>query len=105
MNTNAPDHTTRRQFLQTTAAVGLAAAAAAPALADGAPAPASERLQVGMIGIGGRGAGLLSELLSSAQIDVVAVCDIDPRRLVSAAALVADVKNKRPAEAADFRKV
>jgi len=69
---------TRRTFLKASAAA-LAAPAIIPASAiggDGRPAP-SERIHIGGIGIGGNGSGHLSRHLSSAETQVVAVCDVD----------------------------
>jgi predicted dehydrogenase len=70
----------RRQFLQTGAAA-LAAPAIVPATALGkpsAPAP-SERITIGIIGLGSRGFNLIDELLQLQDVQIVAVCDVDER--------------------------
>ncbi len=74
----------RRRFLHTAAAGGLLAAGLRPALAQ--PTAARERLRLGIIGTGLRGQVLLQELLRRDDVDVVALCDIEPRMLQRALA-------------------
>ncbi len=76
---------TRRRFLHR--AAGLAAVAAAPNIVPatalglgGRPAP-SERLVLGAIGMGGMGRHDLGNFLGEADVQVVAVCDVDASRL------------------------
>jgi len=70
----------RRRFLQS-----AAAAAAAPyvltSTALGAPdrAPASERITLAGIGLGGQGRGNLGAFLGQGDMQVVGVCDVDSR--------------------------
>ena len=73
-----PIRLTRRDFLRT-----AAAAAAAPYVitsaalgAEGRPA-ASNRIVMGAIGLGGMGSGDLSGFLGKAEVQMVAVCDVD----------------------------
>ena len=69
---------TRRRFLQSSAAA-IAAPSIIPASAlgrEGRPAP-SERVTVGLIGLGSRGFNLLDEFLQHADAQVVALCDVD----------------------------
>ncbi|MEN6425361.1 MAG: Gfo/Idh/MocA family oxidoreductase [Phycisphaerales bacterium] len=72
----------RRDFLRSSAAVGagLALPAIVPASVFGAEAP-SERITVGSIGVGRMGTGDLTEALGIKQVQVVAVCDLDSRRV------------------------
>jgi predicted dehydrogenase len=72
----------RRDFLRTSAAVGtgLAFPAIVPASVFGAEAP-SERITVGCIGVGRMGTGDLGEALGFKQVQVVAVCDLDSKRV------------------------
>ncbi len=71
---------TRRGFLRR-AGGAIAGAVAAPgiitsgALGDAARAPASERVTLGHIGVGGRGGGLLRGFLGLGDVQSVAVCD------------------------------
>jgi predicted dehydrogenase len=79
-------HLTRRQFVKT-----AAAACAAPLIipasawgAEGNPAP-SERITVGMIGVGRQAKYLnLKQFLRMPDVQVVAVCDVDSWRLANA---------------------
>ncbi|WP_158261335.1 MULTISPECIES: Gfo/Idh/MocA family protein [Pirellulaceae] len=64
---------TRRKFISTSAAV-----AAAPSIfTSTAKAAPSERITVGVIGLGSRGFNLLDDLLTSPDAQIVAVCDVD----------------------------
>ena len=70
--------TSRREFLR-----GAAAAAAAPWIvpasalgADGTPPP-SDRLTMGLIGVGCMGSGHLGRLAGDRDIQLLAVCDVD----------------------------
>ena len=78
---------TRREFIKK-AAQGAAAAslipAFVPARALGAEdkAPASERLGMGFIGVGGMGSGHLGAFLGRRECEILAVCDVyEPHRL------------------------
>lgn len=73
---------TRRSFVRTSTALG-AAAAAAPLLAPSRILGANERLNIGVIGVGGRGE---SDLAGVASENIVALCDVDEARLGTAAA-------------------
>jgi len=72
---------TRRSFIKGAAAAGLAAAfpAIVPASAlgrAGRPAP-SDRIVMGCIGVGSQGTGNMHNFLGKAEVQVVAVCDVD----------------------------
>jgi hypothetical protein len=74
----------RRQFIRRTLAAGgaLALPTFIPASAlgrNGAVAP-SERIVMGAIGVGGRGGGDLGWLLGEADVQMVAVCDVQKKR-------------------------
>ena len=66
---------TRRQFQQTAVALS-AAALAMPAPAANHVAP-SEKIALGVIGLGSRGFNLLDEFLQLPDCRIVAVCDVD----------------------------
>ena len=74
----------RRRFLQRAAAAGglVAAPYAITSAALGAPSrsPASERIVMGGIGLGGRGGGDLRWLLGEQDVQFVAVCDVKGQR-------------------------
>lgn len=67
----------RRQLLLATAA-GLSLAAGSGAVRALAPASTRSRLRLGMIGTGLRGQVLLRELLRRDDVEVAALCDIEP---------------------------
>ena len=80
--------TTRRQFLQSAAAAGLAAATPL-ARASIVRRGANERLGVGFIGVGSRGAGHMREVKAARDLygfplDLVAVCDAYRPRVLEA---------------------
>ncbi|MBA7560723.1 hypothetical protein ES708_02353 [subsurface metagenome] len=67
-------HVNRRQFLKASA-VGIAAPYVVPASVFGATAP-SNRLNLGIIGCGGKGHSLTRRFCSNDDVQVVAVCDV-----------------------------
>jgi predicted dehydrogenase len=86
---------TRRDFLKRTTAAAAAAAAAphiitGSALGAGPVPPASERVALGHIGVGGRGRALLGAFLGIAGARSVAVCDAFTSRREAAAKVVDD---------------
>jgi predicted dehydrogenase len=72
------DRLSRRSFLHTTAAAGAALATGVLFAGDKKP-PASERLQVGVIGVTGQGGGDMNQVVA-AGAEVAALCDVDERR-------------------------
>jgi len=93
----------RRAFLQTT---GVAAALAATGIRDaGANAPASERVRAGFVGVGGRASALLSMFSARPDVEIVALADIDSRRLPKALETVRSASDKTPTTTGDFRRL
>jgi ornithine cyclodeaminase/alanine dehydrogenase-like protein (mu-crystallin family) len=86
----------------TAAAAGLGLAASSTARAA---APASDRVQVGFIGLGGQGTNRLNEFMRQNDVDAAAVCDLDSQHLERAAALVEKQQGRKPATFHDFRKL
>ena len=86
----------RRGFLQSSATLG-AAAVAFPLLKPSRILGANERLNIGAIGVGGRGAG---DLAGVAKENIVALCDVDEGRLDAAA-----TKHKTAKKYLDYRKL
>ena len=82
-------HLTRRRMLK-----GAAAAAAAPyivpasALGRGGAVAPSERITLGVIGVGGRGASHAKAFLSRPDAQVLAVCDVQQKKRLAACRLV-----------------
>ena len=83
----------RREFLLETGVAGLSA----PQLLTAAIRGANERLNIGVIGVGGRGA---ADLAGVSGENIVALCDVDSGRLASAAA-----KHPRAKTYADYRQL
>ena len=81
--TKKTNRLTRRQFLKCSAA----AAAIVPACVLGAEAP-SNRILVGCIGVGRMGLGDMKEVLGFKQARIIAVCDLDSKRVKHARGLV-----------------
>ena len=69
---------TRRKFIKNTAILG-AAASIVPSTTFGI-GKSVEKLNIGMIGVGLRGTNHLKNLLLRDDINIVAICDIDPSR-------------------------
>lgn len=92
----------RRKFIALASGGALATAGpqAAPALGN---ADASDKVRLGFIGLGGRGGGHLLEFKDrfSRETEIVALCDVDSRRLYEASRAV----DGAPAKETDFRKV
>jgi hypothetical protein len=84
----------RRDFLLKTAQAGGAALAAS--LAGPVFGATRERLRLGMIGTGMRGQVLLHELLRRDDVEVAALCDIEPVMLGQALAQVEKAGKPRP---------
>lgn len=92
------DRNSRREFLKG-AGAGLAVGAGLALPARG-QAPAA-KVRYGVIGTGSRGQGHLRAINEILDIEVVAVCDINDRRLQQGSALV----RTRPATYTDYRKL
>ena len=88
----------RRGFLETTGATGLALAGLTAAAAEGAP-DANQRLSVGIVGPGGRGSGLLRtffQVCKEGQAELTAVCDLWSRNRERSSALVKQLGGSGP---------
>lgn len=88
----------RRRFLQSSA-VTAAALQAEPV----GKATASERLRAGVVGAGGRAFSLINSFAKNPNVDVVAIADIDPRRLPRAVERVGKIQGSKPKTTGDFR--
>jgi predicted dehydrogenase len=83
---------TRRSFLRTSV-VATAALTVNRAFAQATPQP----VRLGIIGLGGRGSGLLDTLLRFPGVDIRAVCDLLPDRAQNEARKI-EQRTSRPAE-------
>jgi predicted dehydrogenase len=88
---------TRRSFLQTASAVGLAIAGAPSVVFSKSP---NEKLDIACVGVGGRGGDDLGGVMSQ---NIVAIVDVDARTLAKAGERVQKANGKRPTPYKDFR--
>lgn len=87
----------QRRALLLASAAGLGLAASSGAVRAMAPASTRSRLRLGMIGTGLRGQVLLRELLRREDVEVAALCDIEPLMLAKALAMAEKAGRPRPA--------
>ncbi len=98
---------TRRAFLQSSGALTAGASTLAiPGIARGRP-NAAERIRVAVVGIRGRGGGLVRSLekLADENVEVAALCDVDENVLHARAKECEKVSGKRPAAFVDYREL
>jgi len=93
---------TRREFIKT-AGAGIVASTAPFVITKTRGAPPSDTVNVAVVGVGGRGSGLAEDFARLKHSRLVAVCDVDPKRInrtVKKVSQWADVKTYT-----DFRKL
>ena len=90
----------RRTFLQASAATG--GVLTATGLAKAGP---NERVQVGIMGTGGRALSLIRSFAENKFVEVVALADIDSRRLPQGVAEVEKRQGRKPWTTGDFRRI
>ncbi len=88
----------RRTFLGAAAGAGIAAAQAGPV------AP-SDKVRIGMIGVGGRGRSLLGGFGGLPDVDIAYLCDADQASLERAAQVLERAGRPMPATTSDMREV
>ncbi len=95
----------RRGFLKrSAAAAGLSVAGVMAGMSRAAGQPgANERISVAVMGVGGRGGGLLATFASLPDVDVTYVCDIDQGVLHSRVEKMHKETRHRPQAIQDFR--
>lgn len=94
----------RREFLQSTA-LAATAATSVSALERAAKTAPSERLRAGVVGAGGRAMSLITSFSKNPHVDVVAIADVDSRRLPRAVETVAKIEGHKPRTTGDFRTI
>ena len=97
----------RRRFLTTSAltTAGLPLAGALAAVGANPSVPASEKVRVGLIGVGGMGLGDLATFFLNPEVECPIVCDVDDQRIGAAVAAVEKARGQRPDTVKDFRRV
>ena len=93
--------TNRRVFLQDASAAALLVAAASTTL-NAAP---NDKLNVAVIGTGGMGTGHVRALSARTDVNLTWLCDVDSKRLATAAEVVNQAKGKAPQTTKDLRQV
>src|SRR5690606_19294227 len=91
----------RRQFIQSSAAAGLALAAA-PAIRAAQP---GKRYTTAVIGSGWWAGNILREALASGECKLVALCDCDQRQMDKAASEAAGMTSDTPKRYVDYREL
>jgi hypothetical protein len=111
-----PIDISRRSFLKQSMAVGASAIVASefstaeapkdakekPASKDsagtmmGVPFERTERVRLGIIGVGGRGSSLLRDLLAVENVEIKAICDLVPEKVAHAQKAVTDAGQPEP---------
>src|SRR5690606_28120697 len=87
----------RRQFLGRSAKNAAGMAAGMVGLAGAmAQAPPNERLSIATIGVRNQGKQLAADLAAFADVDVVAICDVDESVLPAASQAVEDAQGWAP---------
>ena len=96
----------RRRFLDRSIKGGLSAAigAAGVRAASKAVAP-SDKVVVGVMGVGGRGTQLTTFFASRPDVEIAYVCDVNAKRLPDAVKLVEDKKGKTPKAVGNFQRI
>ena len=86
----------RRQFLNTSVLGATAASGVAMAMEKSTTSTKKERLRLALIGTGMRGQVLLKELVRRDDVDLIALCDIEPIMLNRALNMVEKAGKKKP---------
>src|SRR5947209_7056372 len=97
-----PESIHRRTFLGSAAATGALLGTGSLLAADSSP---SKRLVVGVMGVGGRGTEHCRTFARQAGVTVAYVCDVDAKRMNTAAGEVEKAAGKAPQAVQDFRKI
>ena len=96
----------RRTFLERGTQGGLGAAIGICSLVSSSRAvPASDKVVVGVMGVGGRGTFLATLFASRPDVEIAYICDVDSSKLGGAAKGVEELTTKRPKSVGDFRRM
>jgi hypothetical protein len=96
----------RRRFLERSIRGGFGAAAGAYGLGAAAKAVApSDKVVVGMMGVGGRGTSLTQFFASRPDVDIAYICDVDNKKFERAVKVVEDKQGKTPKTIGNFQRI
>ncbi len=99
---SADQTSSRRLFLMQSAAAGLALAARRGTRAADSP---NEAINIGVIGVHGRGAALADGFASVGGARVTHVCDVDQRVIDPVVSALASRQNHEPQRVTDMRRI
>src|SRR5687768_10040032 len=97
----------RRQFVQESFATASSAASAVAlsSIRHGQSASPNEKVVVGVMGIGGRGASLAAKFAAHKDVQIAYLCDVDTSRFASAQRAVQAVQGSGVKTVQDFRRI
>lgn len=96
----------RRRFLKSSGTGVFALASLPGARMAAAPRPLSQRVRLGLIGVGVRGRDHhLRKLLTNPRVEIAAICDVDRNHADIAAQMTLDQKRTKPLVYSDYRAV
>src|SRR5947208_9156741 len=95
--------TSRRQFLERHVQGGVALVAAARSAFPRRTAGANDRVNVGVIGMGGRGCFLSQLFAQRRDVEIAYMCDVHPQRRENGLKVVYEITREQPKAVSDFR--
>jgi len=96
----------RRRFLERSIRGGFGVAAGVYSLSAASKAVApSDKVVVGVMGVGGRGTFLTQEFASRPEVGIAYICDVDSRKFQRAVKVVEEKQGKAPRTISDFRRI
>jgi len=96
----------RRSFLDQGIKGGLAVAMGAAGIrAVPRPVPPSDKVVIGVMGVGGRGTALTGFFADRPDVEIAYVCDVYTKRWAGAVKVVEEKKGKTPHPVGDFRRI
>ncbi len=93
----SPEQVSRRDFIKTASAAGLAAGVGLQVMVGHAEPVGNKKLRVAFIGTGGRGRSVMSDALKHENLEVTVICDTSPESLKKGQDQVEEKTGKRPA--------
>ena len=86
----------RRDFIKKSAIAGAGIAMVPNVSFAETKRKKGDKLRIGMIGVGLRGTNHLANLLKRDDVEITAICDIDPKRISNALEKIAEAGKKKP---------
>ncbi|MCW5517166.1 Gfo/Idh/MocA family protein [Muriicola sp. Z0-33] len=86
----------RRKFIKKTSVIGAGMLTLPTAASEFMESVQESKLNIGLIGVGLRGTNHLSNLLLRKDVNITAICDLDPKRIAIARNMISDAGGKEP---------